>query len=106
MTIFVYLINRDDDKSLIKQLLNYIDSLKINDEETTALLFTIADKDEEVYKRLINILNKDNNMIYFLVNISREMVGRTGQLYKRLFKSYSEDKLYYYYRGELIPEYL
>lgn len=106
LTIFVYLINRDDDKSLIKQLLNYIDSLKINDEETTALLFTIADKDEEVYKRLINILNKDNNMIYFLVNISREMVGRTGQLYKRLFKSYSEDKLYYYYRGELIPEYL
>ncbi|MBW5397037.1 DUF4132 domain-containing protein [Brachyspira pilosicoli] len=106
LTILVYLINRDDDKSLIKQLLNYIDSLKINDEETTALLFTIADKDEEVYKRLINILNKDNNMIYFLVNISREMVGRTGQLYKRLFKSYSEDKLYYYYRGELIPEYL
>ena len=106
LTIFVYLINRDDDKSLIKQLLNYIDSLKINDEETTALLFTIADKDEEVYKRLMNILNKDNNMIYFLVNISREMVGRTGQLYKRLFKSYSEDKLYYYYRGELIPEYL
>ncbi|MDA0035241.1 hypothetical protein OFR41_08995 [Brachyspira hyodysenteriae] len=38
LTIFVYLINRDDDKSLIKQLLNYIDSLKINDEETTALL--------------------------------------------------------------------
>ncbi|AGA66140.1 molybdate metabolism regulator [Brachyspira pilosicoli P43/6/78] len=106
LTIFVYLINRDDDKSLIKQLLNYIDSLKINDEETTALLFTIADKDEEVYKRLINILNKDNNMIYFLVNISREMVGRTGQLYKRLFKSYSEDKLYYYYTRELIPEYL
>lgn len=106
LTIFVYLINRDDDKSLIKQLLNYIDSLKINDEETTALLFTIADKDEEVYKRLINILNKDNNMIYFLVNISREMLGGSVKLYKRLFKSYSEDKLYYYYRGELIPEYL
>ncbi|ADK32144.1 DUF4132 domain-containing protein [Brachyspira pilosicoli] len=106
LTILVYLINRDDDKSLIKQLLNYIDSLKINDEETTALLFTIADKDEEVYKRLINILNKDNNIIYFLVNISREMVGRTGQLYKRLFKSYSEDKLYYYYAKEFIPEYL
>ena len=34
LTILVYLINRDDDKSLIKQLLNYIDSLKINDEET------------------------------------------------------------------------
>lgn len=106
LTILVYLINRDDDKSLIKQLLNYIDSLKINDEETTALLFTIADKDEEVYKRLINILNKDNNMIYFLVNISREMLGGSVKLYKRLFKSYSEDKLYYYYRGELIPEYL
>ena len=106
LTIFVYLINRDDDKSLIKQLLNYIDSLKINDEETTALLFTIADKDEEVYKRLINILNKDNNMIYFLVNISREMLGRSVKLYKRLFKSYSEDKLYYYYTRELIPEYL
>ncbi|MEI0448081.1 molybdate metabolism regulator, partial [Brachyspira intermedia] len=106
LTILVYLINRDDDKSLIKQLLNYIDSLKINDEETTALLFTIADKDEEVYKRLINILNKDNNMIYFLVNISREMIGRTAELYKRLFKSHSEDKLYYYYMGELIPEYL
>ena len=83
LTIFVYLINRDDDKSLIKQLLNYIDSLKINDEETTALLFTIADKDEEVYKRLINILNKDNNMIYFLVNISREMLGGSVKLYKR-----------------------
>ena len=106
LTIFVYLINRDDDKSLIKQLLNYIDSLKINDEETTALLFTIADKDEEVYKRLINILNKDNNMIYFLVNISREMLGGSVKLYKRLFKSYSEDKLYYYYTRELIPEYL
>ena len=106
LTIFVYLINRDDDKSLIKQLLNYIDSLKINDEETTALLFTIADKDEEVYKRLINILNKDNNMIYFLVNISREMLGGSVKLYKRLFKSYSEDKLYYYYIRELIPEYL
>ena len=53
LTILVYLINRDDDKSLIKQLLNYIDSLKINDEETTALLFTIVDKDEEVYKRLM-----------------------------------------------------
>ncbi|WP_302280088.1 DUF4132 domain-containing protein [Brachyspira pilosicoli] len=106
LTIFVYLINRDDDKSLIKQLLNYIDSLKINDEETTALLFTIADKDEEVYKRLMNILNKDNNMIYFLVNISREMLGGSVKLYKRLFKSYSEDKLYYYYTRELIPEYL
>ena len=106
LTIFVYLINRDDDKSLIKQLLNYIDSLKINDEETTALLFTIADKDEEVYKRLINILNKDNNMIYFLVNISREMLGGSVKLYKRLFKSYSEDKLYYYYIREVIPEYL
>lgn len=106
LTILVYLINRDDDKSLIKQLLNYIDSLKINDEETTALLFTIADKDEEVYKRLINILNKDNNMIYFLVNISREMLGGSVKLYKRLFKSYSEDKLYYYYTRELIPEYL
>lgn len=106
LTIFVYLINIDDDKSLIKQLLNYIDSLKINDEETTALLFTIADKDEEVYKRLINILNKDNNMIYFLVNISREMLGGSVKLYKRLFKSYSEDKLYYYYTRELIPEYL
>lgn len=106
LTIFVYLINRDDDKSLIKQLLNYIDSLKINDEETTALLFTIADKDEEVHKRLINILNKDNNMIYFLVNISREMLGGSVKLYKRLFKSYSEDKLYYYYIRELMPEYL
>ncbi|MEI0611420.1 DUF4132 domain-containing protein [Brachyspira pilosicoli] len=105
LTIFVYLINRDDDKSLIKQLLNYIDSLKINDEETTALLFTIADKDEEVYKRLMNILNKDNNMIYFLVNIYKDMT-RTGQLYKRLFKSHSEEKLYYYYAKEFIPEYL
>ncbi|MBW5411425.1 molybdate metabolism regulator, partial [Brachyspira hampsonii] len=53
LTILVYLINRDDDKSLIKQLLNYIDYLKINDEETISLLFSIADKDEEVYKRLM-----------------------------------------------------
>ena len=105
LTILVYLINRDDDKSLIKQLLNYIDSLKINDEETISLLFTIADKDEEVYKRLMNILNKDNNMIYFLVNIYKDMT-RTIKLYKRLFKGYSEDKGYYYYTQKLIPEYL
>ena len=105
LTIFVYLINRDDDKSLIKQLLNYIDSLKINDEETISLLFSIADKDEEVYKRLMNILNKDNNMIYFLVNIYKDMT-RTIKLYKRLFKGYSEDKGYYYYTQKLIPEYL
>ncbi|MCZ9981672.1 hypothetical protein OFR20_09095 [Brachyspira hyodysenteriae] len=105
LTILVYLINRDDDKSLIKQLLNYIDSLKINDEETISLLFTIVDKDEEVYKRLMNILNKDNNMIYFLVNIYKDMT-RTIKLYKRLFKSYSEDKGYYYYTQKLIPEYL
>ena len=105
LTIFVYLINRDDDKSLIKQLLNYIDSLKINDEETISLLFSIVDKDEEVYKRLMNILNKDNNMIYFLVNIYKDMT-RTIKLYKRLFKGYSEDKGYYYYTQKLIPEYL
>ena len=105
LTILVYLINRDDDKSLIKQLLNYIDSLKINDEETISLLFSILDKDEEVYKRLMNILNKDNNMIYFLVNIYNEMT-RTIKLYKRLFKGYSEDKGYYYYTQKLIPEYL
>lgn len=105
LTILVYLINRDDDKSLIKQLLNYIDSLKINDEETISLLFTIVDKDEEVYKRLINILNKDNNIIYFLVNIYKDMT-RTIKLYKRLFKGYSEDKGYYYYTQKLIPEYL
>ncbi|WP_304353753.1 molybdate metabolism regulator, partial [Brachyspira innocens] len=105
LTILVYLINRDDDKSLIKQLLNYIDSLKINDEETISLLFTIVDKDKEVYKRLMNILNKDNNMIYFLVNIYKDMT-RTIKLYKRLFKGYSEDKGYYYYTQKLIPEYL
>lgn len=105
LTILVYLINRDDDKSLIKQLLNYIDSLKINDEETISLLFTIVDKDEEVYKRLMNILNKDNNIIYFLVNIYNQMT-RTIKLYKRLFKGYSEDKGYYYYTQKLIPEYL
>ncbi|MCZ9990067.1 hypothetical protein OFQ66_09545 [Brachyspira hyodysenteriae] len=105
LTILVYLINRDDDKSLIKQLLNYIDSLKINDEETISLLFSIVDKDEEVYKRLMNILNKDNNMIYFLVNIYKDMT-RTIKLYKRLFKGYSEDKGYYYYTQKLIPEYL
>ena len=105
LTILVYLINRYDDKSLIKQLLNYIDLLKINDEETISLLFSILDKDEEVYKRLMNILNKDNNMIYFLVNIYNEMT-RTIKLYKRLFKGYSEDKGYYYYTQKLIPEYL
>ncbi|OEJ13880.1 molybdate metabolism regulator [Brachyspira hampsonii] len=105
LTILAYLINRDDDKILIKQLLNYIDSLKINDEETISLLFSIADKDEEVYKRLINILNKNNNIIYFLVNIYNQMT-RTIKLYKRLFKGYSEDKGYYYYTQKLIPEYL
>ncbi|MEI0477810.1 DUF4132 domain-containing protein [Brachyspira pulli] len=105
LTILVYMINRDDNKSLIKQLLNYIDSLKINDEETISLLFSIVDKDEEVYKRLMNILNKDNNMIYFLVNIYKDMT-RTIKLYKRLFKGYSEDKGYYYYTQKLIHEYL
>ena len=105
LTILVYLINRDDDKILIKQLLNYIDSLKINDAETTSLLFTIADKDEEVYKRLINILNKDNNIIYFLANIELEM-RKAGKLYKRLFKGYLEAKQYYYYTNKLIPAYL
>ncbi len=105
LTILVYLINRYDDKILIKQLLNYIDSLKINDEETTSLLFTIADKDEEVYKRLINILNKDNNIIYFLANIELEM-RKSGKLYKRLFKGYLEAKQYYYYINKLIPAYL
>ncbi|MEI0517907.1 DUF4132 domain-containing protein [Brachyspira murdochii] len=105
LTILAYLINRDDDKILIKQLLNYIDSLKINDEETISLIFSIADKDEEVYKRLMNILNKDNNMIYFLVNIYKDMT-RTIKLYKRLFKGYLEDKGYYYYTQKLIPEYL
>ncbi|WP_232472797.1 hypothetical protein [Brachyspira pilosicoli] len=104
LTILVYLINKDDDKKLIKQLLNYIDSLKINDEETTSLLFTIADKDEEVYKRLINILNKDNNMIYFLANIELEM-RKAIKLYKRLFKGL-ENKQYYYYTNKLIPAYL
>ncbi|WP_157154397.1 DUF4132 domain-containing protein [Brachyspira murdochii] len=105
LTILAYLINRDDDKILIKQLLNYIDSLKINDEETISLLFSIADKDEEVYKRLMYILNKNNNIIYFLVNIYNQMT-RTIKLYKRLFKGYSEDKGYYYYTQKLIPEYL
>ena len=109
LTILVYLINRDDDKILIKQLLNYIDSLKINDEETTSLLFTIADKDEEVYKRLMNILNKDNinkdnNIIYFLANIELEM-RKAVKLYKRLFKGL-ENKQYYYYTNKLIPAYL
>ena len=104
LTILVYLINRDDDKKLIKQLLNYIDSLKINDEETISLLFSIVDKDEEVYKRLMNILNKDNNIIYFLANIELEM-RKAVKLYKRLFKGL-ENKQYYYYTNKLIPAYL
>ena len=104
LTILVYLINRDDDKKLIKQLLNYIDSLKINDEETISLLFSIVDKDEEVYKRLMNILNKDNNIIYFLANIELEM-RKAVKLYKRLFKGL-ENKQSYYYTNKLIPAYL
>ena len=85
LTILVYLINRDDDKKLIKQLLNYIDSLKINDEETISLLL-------------------DNNIIYFLANIELEM-RKAVKLYKRLFKGL-ENKQYYYYTNKLIPAYL
>lgn len=106
LTILVYLINRDDDKSLIKQLLNYIDSLKINEYEAIALLFTIADKDKEVFNRLMNILNKNNNMIYFLVNIDSEMTGNAVKAYKRFCKEYSDNKKYYQYSKKIVPEYL
>ena len=106
LTILVYIINRYDDKSLIKQLLNYIDSLKINDEETISLLFTIVDKDEEVFKRLMNILNKDNNIIYFIVNLDSVMITNI-ELCKRFFKKYSEDPTYHYFEArEVADEYL
>ena len=106
LTILVYIINRYDDKKLIKQLLNYIDLLKINDEETISLLFTIVDKDEEVYKRLMNILNKDNNIIYFIVNLDSVMITNI-ELCKRFFKKYSEDPIYHYFEArEVADEYL
>ncbi|MEI0487937.1 molybdate metabolism regulator [Brachyspira pulli] len=106
LTILVYIINRYDDKKLIKQLLNYIDLLKINDEETISLLFTIVDKDEEVYKRLMNILNKDNNIIYFIVNLDSVMISNI-ELCKRFFKKYSEDPTYHYFEAkEVADEYL
>ncbi|MEI0563104.1 hypothetical protein [Brachyspira pulli] len=106
LTILVYIINRYDDKKLIKQLLNYIDLLKINDEETISLLFTIVDKDEEVYKRLMNILNKDNNIIYFIVNLDSVMISNI-ELCKRFFKKYSEDPSYHYFEArEVADEYL
>ncbi|CRF31355.1 hypothetical protein BRSU_0040 [Brachyspira suanatina] len=106
LTILVYIINRYDDKKLIKQLLNYIDLLKINDEETISLLFTIVDKDEEVFKRLMNVLNKDNNIIYFIVNLDSVMITNI-ELCKRLFKKYSEDTTYHYFEArEVADEYL